>query len=181
MSIAPPRSSITSSGCGTLVSVCFTFHLEQRDVLRRRRTSSNGCGRTWVASFRATQHRRHKRPRSATSRPAERGQPRSVRMTHALHDTVLAGACWMRANPQPDQPVPRTHLGNPPPRGWWKTLDSVVACEHQFKEHCNAVVTVDTFSEDSKASSGASLHSPWSHGSSRVPQNERLSTQCGLQ
>ena len=47
-----------SDDCDTLVPVCFTFQREQRDVLRRRGTSSNGSSRTRLTSLRTRQDRR---------------------------------------------------------------------------------------------------------------------------
>ena len=74
-------------------------------------------------------------------------------------DTVLTGACWTRANSWLVQLVSRderastTHLGNPPPRrlvddsgqGTGDAGRITVACQLQFKQHCNAVDAVDTF------------------------------------
>ena len=101
---------------------------------------------------------------------------------------VSTGACWMRANPLMEQLVSRdehantTHLGSPPPRrpvedSGQRSGDAgciTVACEHQFKQHCNAVDNVDIFRRVegttwSLASSGTStrllsLRSAWSHG-----------------
>ena len=102
------------------------FNKKQRDVLRRRRTSSNGSSRTRLASLRARQDRRlgHCSLRNIRS-PRTRADPlRGDDTCFAVVDcdTVLTVVRWIRADPSLEQRGSRdergstTHLRNLPLR-----------------------------------------------------------------